>query len=105
MYSKQIACLTDCLDLLVSIPYFFDNNERNELAQNINDTLGSYPKPQQRGEEKEVCPNELGAYLFTSTARNSAKLAKLGYIPFNKAFEAISGSLERALGLLTDERK
>ncbi|MDO5665138.1 MAG: hypothetical protein Q4G63_07770 [Bacteroidia bacterium] len=105
MYDKQTACLTDCLDLLASIPFLSDNDERDELATNIIDTLGSYPKPQKKNEEKEVHPNELGAYLFTSTARNNAKLAQLGFIPYGKAFEAITGNFERALGLLTDELK
>ena len=105
MYSRQTTHLTDCLDLLASIPFLSDNNERNELAQNIIDTLCGYPKPKHRGEEKETNPNELGAYLFASTARNFATLAKLGYVPFDKAFEAISGNFEKALGLLTDERK
>jgi hypothetical protein len=105
MYSKQTTHLTDCFDLLVSIPFLSDNNERNELAQNIIDTIGGYPKPRHKNEEKEETPNELGAYLFTSSARNAAKLAQLGYIPFDKAFAAIANNLERALGLLTDERK
>ena len=91
--------------MLASIPFLSDNNERNKLAQNIIDTLGGYPKPRHKNEEKEESPAELGAYLFTSTARNTAKLAQLGYVPFEKAFEAITNNLERALGLLTDERK
>ncbi len=105
MYSKQIACLTDCLDLLASIPFLSDNNQRNELAKSIIDTLGSYPNPRKKNEEKDIHPNELGAYLFTSTARNTAKLAQLGLILYGKAFEAITGNFERALGLLTDELK
>lgn len=105
MYSKQTVCLTDCLDLLASIPFLSDNNQRDELALNIIDTLGNYPKPQKKNEEKDVYPNELGAYLFTSTARNTAKLAQIGLIPYGKAFEAITGNFERALGLLTDELK
>jgi len=105
MYDKQTTHLTDCLDLLASIPFLSDSNERNELAQNIIDTLGGYPKPRHKNEVKEESPNELGAYFFTSTARNTAKLAQLECIPFDKAFAAITGNLERALGLLTDERK
>ncbi|MCL1942950.1 MAG: hypothetical protein FWF54_05310 [Candidatus Azobacteroides sp.] len=105
MYSKHTAHLTDCLDLLASIPFLSDNNERNKLAQNIIDTLGGYPKPRHKNEVKKENPNELGAYLFTSTARNTAKLAQLEYIQFDKAFEAITNNLERALGLFTDERK
>ena len=104
MHSKQTALLMDCFDLLADIP-LRNNKEQKELAQSIIDTLGNYPKPQHKNEEKETNPTELGAYLYTSTARNFAKLFLLGYTPFKNALNAIISNLENALGLLTDERK
>lgn len=100
MYSKQTAILMDCFDTLAGFPFSVSDTEKQALAQSIIETLGDYPKPQRKGDTTET-----GAYIFVSMARNTAKMAKLGYMPYSFAFGDIASCFERALGLLSDERK
>lgn len=103
MYAKQTAVLTDCFDLLASVPFLQSDKEQSELAQSIIDSLGSYPKPQKKHETTETAPQCLGAYLYASTARNAVKLAGLGYIPYKDAFQVAEQCFENALSLLTNK--
>ena len=94
--NKQISVLMDCLDLLVAVSFLKSDRQRKELIQQIIASLEGYPK-------RENMPNGLAAYLYVSMACNTAKLAHIGYIPFEKSFRLISNCLEMALSLLTDK--
>lgn len=100
--SKQTSILMDCIDLLAGFSLLPDT-DKNELAQNIIDTLGNYPHPHQKNQPTESDPQCLGAYLYASTVRNSVKLAQLGYMPFDNAFLVAGSYLEASLSLLTDK--
>ncbi|MDH6356128.1 hypothetical protein M2132_002491 [Dysgonomonas sp. PH5-45] len=100
--SKQTAILMDCIDQLADVALLSDT-DKCELAQNIIDTLGNYPRPRQENEPTEPTPQCLGAYLYASTARNSVKLAQLGYMPFDNAFSVAGSCIEASLSLLTDK--
>lgn len=99
MENKQTSVLTDCIDLLAGFSLLSDT-DKYDLAQSIIDTLGNYPRPRQKN---EPTPQYLGAYLYASTARNSVKLAQLGYMPFNNAFSVAGSCFEASLSLLTDK--
>ncbi len=101
--SKQTALLMDCLDQLTEQHFLAIHRERHDLAQNIIDTLGSYPRPREKGSDTPASREVLAAYLYASTARNTLKLAQLGYIPFPNAFGIVGGCFEASLSLLTDK--
>ena len=100
--SKQTSILMDCIDQLAGFTLLSDP-DKNELAQSIIDTLGNYPHPHQKNEPPEPAPQCLGAYLYASTARNSVKLAQLGYMPFDNAFSVAGSCFEASLSFLTDK--
>lgn len=99
--SKQTSILMDCIDQLAGVSLLSDTD--NELVQSIIDTLGNYPRPRQKNKLTKPTPQCLGAYLYASTARNSVKLAQLGYMPFDNAFSVAGSCLEASLSLLTDK--
>lgn len=96
---KQKAILTDCLDLFVSEPFLCTTGERFDLAGAIIDTMGGYPRTNEASQ-----PEEVGAYLYTSNARNSLKLARYGFVSYTIGFVSAQTEIEKALGLLTDNK-
>lgn len=101
---QQTAILTECLDHLATVPCLAIYRERYDLAQTLIDTLGSYPRPREKGSDTPVSNDLLGAYLYASTARNTLKLSQLGFIPFDNAFGIAGGCFEASLSLLTDNQ-
>lgn len=100
--SKQTSILIDCIDQLAGVSLISDK-DKNELAESIVDTLENYPQPHQKNQSTEPDPQCLGAYLYASTARNSVKLAQLGYIHFDNAFPIAGSCLETSLSLLIEK--
>jgi hypothetical protein len=104
----QINVITDCLDLLSSFSFtkpskpFINPVEQNKLFFDVIDILGSYPKPQHKNSVDTATPNNLGAYLFVSNARNTCKLASIGLVANDTAYNLIQTNLENALSLLID---
>ena len=76
--------------------------EQNQLFFDAIDVLGSYPKPQRKNSTNTATKNNLGAYLFVSNARNTCKLASIGLIANDTAYNLIQTNLENALSLLID---
>lgn len=101
---RQTAILTECFNHLATAPYLAIHRERYDLAQTLIDTLGSYPRPHEKGSDTPVNNDLLGAYLYASTARNTLKLSQLGFIPFDNAFGIAGGCFEASLSLLTDNQ-
>ena len=99
---KQKEILMNCIDKAVLEECVQGRKYKEELAQNLIDMLADYPKPQKKHEPTGTTPQYLGAYLYVSTARNSVKLAQIGYMPFNKAFSVANSCFEAALSLLID---
>lgn len=100
--SKQTSILMACIDLLAGYSHLSDT-DKYELAQSIIDTLGNYPRPRRKNEPTEPASQCFGVYLYASTARNTLKLAQLGYMPFDNAFSVAGSCLEASLSLLTDK--
>lgn len=98
------STIAACFDDLAAAPHLENQQAHYELAQSIIDTLGSYPKPREKGNHAEPPREELAAYLYVSTARNKLKLAQLDYIPYDLAFVSAYGCFEMAMGLLTDNK-
>ena len=99
---KHTAVLIDCLDLLTEAPEASTQTDGYDLAQSIIDTLSDYPRPREKGDHTEPAPAVMGAYLYASTARNTAKLAQLNYMPLDNAFNVIAGCIEASLSLFID---
>lgn len=103
MYSKQVAILMDCLDHLAEKPDTGNTAACYEFFQQIIDKLGSYPKPSDKGDTHKVPANVMCAYLYTSNARNSCKLAQLKvFASYTVAFDIVRSELEAALSVLVD---
>lgn len=94
--------LTDCMDLLVDATSLTTEAEKQEFTQCFIDALSGCPKPQQNQSEPTPRPECVGAYMYVSIARCSAKLAQFGFMPYDRAFEVAGGCLEAALSLLVD---
>ena len=99
---KHTTVLIDCLDLLAEAPEATTQAGGYDLAQSIIDTLQDYPRPSEKGDRTTPEPAVMGAYLYASTARNTAKLAQLGYMPYLNAFNVIRSCLEASLSLFID---
>lgn len=97
---KQI--ITDCLDLLAGFE-LQELKEQKATLESVIDTLGSYPKPQNKKDNVRAKSNQIASYLFVSNVRNACKLSTLGYIKLNVGFNTIQYNLECALSLLVDE--
>ena len=100
MYDKQIDTLITCIEMLSETPALNDT-EKKSLSQAVIDTLSNYPKPSEKADTKQPERLELGAFLLTSTVRNTAKLICLGYMEFDKEFLHIVSKLDLAFSLLT----
>lgn len=98
--TKQTSTLMECFDGLANAPFMAIHRERYELAQSIIDTLETYPRPAEKGEDREPTP-VLCAYLHISIARNTLKLALLGGMSCDMAFASAYKCFELALSLLT----
>jgi hypothetical protein len=94
--------ITDCLDLLAGFE-LQEPKEQKATLQSIIDTLGSYPKPQNKKDIVRAKSNQIASYLFVSNVRNACKLSSLSYIKLNVGFNTIQYNLESALSLLVDE--
>ena len=93
--------ITACLDLLAGVE-LQETKEQKATLQSIIDTLGSYPKPQNKNNLVRAKSNEIASYLFVSNVRNACKLSTLGYIKLNVGFNSIQYNLEDALAILID---
>lgn len=104
----QINVITDCMDLLSGFSFikpskpFINQVEQNQLFFDAIDILGSYPKPNRKGDKVNASNQYLGAYLFISNARNTCKLTSIGLIANDTAYNLIQTNLENALSLLID---
>ncbi|AIQ00316.1 hypothetical protein ACQ1Q1_00050 [Ornithobacterium rhinotracheale] len=79
-----------------------NESEQMHTLQSVVNTLGSYPKPRQKGDEVEPSPEDLGAFLSASNVRNACKLAMLRVWRTSTAENIINTNLEIALTLLTE---
>lgn len=100
--NKEVTIITDCLDILVDAPFLSTKTDQCELAQSIIEILVNYPQPKETN--TPIPPQHIGAYLYTSTIQSVLKLAKLNYIPFDRAFALVSNFLEASLSLLIDNK-
>ena len=91
---KATAVLTAIFDELAIVPFVGDDDKCETLV----DILSDYPKTNDKS-----TPDEVAAYLYTSTARNAMKLAYMGYMPYTGAFDWFSTCLETAYSLLTEK--
>jgi hypothetical protein len=94
--------ITDCLDLLAGFE-LQEPKEQKTTLKTIIDTLGIYPKPQNKKDLVEAKNYDVASYLFVSNVRNTCKLSTLGYIKLNVGFNTIQYNLESALSILVDE--
>jgi hypothetical protein len=85
------------LDQLTQAAFINTSSDGNDLAGLLIDELSNYPRT-----DGESQPNAIGAYLYTSNARNALKLAMLGLLQHCTAFVIAQNSLENALSLLID---
>lgn len=101
--STKQATKTDiinrCIDILKD-----SNIDLLDIAFNrVIDILSDYPKPRQKGDEKEPNPAILGAYLHVSNARNVVNLGLLKFYPETQAGTLCFYNLKEALTLLENE--
>lgn len=97
---KAKNVLTDCMDILADS--CLSDSEIDDLIIDLVNTLSDYPKPQKAQSKAPAPANLLGAYLYTSTARNSLKLALLDYENRLKAIQTANKNIELAYSLLVD---
>lgn len=74
--------------------------EKLTAFDTVINTLGSYPKPQQKGGEIRAETSIIGAYLCVSNVRNTCKLSVFGYEAPETAHNTVLQNLETALTLL-----
>lgn len=99
--NKAINTLIDCLDEFgdgtITTP-----QQALDIITNLIDILGNYPKPRKK-KSKTIAPDNLiGAYLYTSTARNALKLSLIGYIEYIEAITTAKTNIELSYSLLVD---
>lgn len=94
----RLEMLDNCLEILQNT----NRNNYKEIFQKAIDTMGSYPKPTEKGSmpETEPKPAVLAAYFYVSNARNALKLGLLKYYTVAKAQKTIISNLEKAIKLL-----
>ncbi len=95
---KAISVLESVFDEIASIPHVPDTYTHERLFRSLVDTISDYPKT-----NTESKPNEVAAYLYTSTARNTMKLAYMGFVPYQQAYINVMDCLQNAFSLLTDQ--
>lgn len=97
----RVAIVQDCIDLMGGFE-LLQPFERKPVLLAVIDTLGSYPKPQYKGDTKQATPNNIGAYLLVSNVRNACKLAEMDFIGMPHALSLIRYNLEQALTILQE---
>lgn len=95
--NKAVAVLTKVFDEISGLPVLPDANNCERLFRSLVDSLSDYPKTDANNELKEVA-----AYLYASTARNTLKLAYMGFVPYQTAYCDVCNCLQNAFSLLTD---
>lgn len=95
---KAINVLESAFDEIASIPHVPDADTHERLFRSLVDTISDYPKT-----NAESKPDEVAACLYTSTVRNTMKLAYMGFITYQKAYVDMLDYLEAAFSLLTME--
>lgn len=92
----------NCLDLLAGTLFVNQETGKYDLAQKIIDILSDYPRPKEKGSCIKPEDQCLAAYLYTSTARNTANLSQLKCMPYDNAFGIVQSCIESALTLLVE---
>ncbi|MEJ8606539.1 hypothetical protein JSO56_06345 [Riemerella anatipestifer] len=101
MHPPKEQILTECIDLIAVVDYL-PEDEHAKVYSEIIETLGTYPKPQEKGNPEAPTPEILGAYLCASSVRNACKLTLLGYLDNRTAKTTITDYLTNALTLLIE---
>ncbi|MFV0565757.1 MAG: hypothetical protein ACK5NB_07990 [Flavobacteriaceae bacterium] len=95
----RIDQVKSAMDVLAGFELLTQTEQKQTLLTVI-DTLGGYPKPTKKQDERPAPVKDVGAYLFVSNSRNACKLGELGYIETRHAYNLVSANLETALSLL-----
>ncbi|MFA7444539.1 MAG: hypothetical protein WCY89_01200 [Flavobacteriaceae bacterium] len=97
----RVEIIKDCMDLMGGFE-LLQTFKRKPVLLTVIDTLGSYPKPQRKGDTVRASDKDLGAYLSVSNVRNACKLADLDFIGMPHALSLIRYNLEQALTILQE---
>lgn len=97
----RVKIVQDCMDLIGGFE-LLQPFERKPVLLAVIDTLGSYPKPQKKGDTVRTSDKDLGAYLLVSNVRNACKLADIDFIGMPHALSLIRYNLEQALTILQE---
>lgn len=92
-----VETITAALDVLAVYPFAANNRERIYIISHAASSLNAYPRPGNCASTREI-----GAHLFTSNARNIAKLGLLRLQSKTACIKAMQAHLEAALSLLVD---
>lgn len=95
----RVKQVTDCMDLLAGFE-LMDSSEQKQAFLLAIDTLGSYQKPQKKGDVIPSTTVNIGAYLFISNARNACKLGTMELINPITSHSIAMDNLTNALTLL-----
>ncbi len=101
MNQTKTNTITSAMDIMAGFE-LLPRYEQKQVLQSFIDSLGSYPKPNRKGDKENAPNNLIGAYLFVSKARSTAKLCLFGYIDYDMTPIYINRYLMNALTLLVD---
>ncbi len=95
----KIELVQSVMDELATFEHDTPQGKADTL-QLIIDTLGSYPKPTQKGDTTEPHPNIKGAYFCMANVRNACRLGLLGVYDDTDTMITIDRNNVQALNLL-----